>query len=179
MARAPARAHPASVYAIRLAIEADLARVNEIERRAAGIFRDIGLDEIAELPPMPMSELYRACHDERLYVATAENDEPIGFAMVSLIDGELHLEELDVDPAHQRRGIGRALIEHACSIGRARGMASMTLHTFREIPWNEPFYASAGCVAIERHAMGPELTEKTILDAARFGPRRVCMRRLL
>lgn len=47
-------------------------------------------------------------------------------------------------PEHGRRGIGGALVGSVCDWARASGIASVTLTTYREIPWNEPFYRRLG-----------------------------------
>ncbi|HXW39086.1 MAG TPA: GNAT family N-acetyltransferase, partial [Acidimicrobiales bacterium] len=41
-------------------------------------------------------------------------------------------------------GIGRALIEATSSWALAVGDECITLCTFRDVPWNGPFYRSAG-----------------------------------
>jgi len=166
-------------YAIRAARASELEVLSAIERRAAGVFREIGLAWVTEVPLLPVSMLEAGRLHDLLWVAEREGA-PVGFLLASVVDGELHVEELDVDPDHQRRGIGRALVERAADEARARGLPSITLVTFRGVPWNEPFYASAGFAPIERHAMGPELTAKAELDATRMdASRRVVMRRLI
>lgn len=150
-----------------------------IERRAAERFREVGLDWVAELPPVPASILEAGRLRDSLWVAERDGA-PVGFLLASVLDHELHIDELDVDPAHQRRGIGRALVEHACAVGIARGFPAVTLLTFLDVPWNAPFYARAGFIAIEPSAMGPELRAKVQTDATRLDAgRRVFMRRRL
>lgn len=60
--------------------------------------------------------------------------------MPERLDGSLHLEELDVLPAHGRQGIGPRLVRALCDGARARDVAAATLCTFRDVPWNAPFY---------------------------------------
>ncbi|MFK4791638.1 GNAT family N-acetyltransferase [Microbacterium sp. ZW T5_56] len=84
------------------------------------------------------------------FALIAEIDgEPVGFAHVMEIDDHAHLEQLSVLPAHAGAGIGRALLTAAIDDARARGHALMTLRTFAEVPFNAPFYASAGFVVAE------------------------------
>ena len=164
-------------YAIRAARASELEALSAIERRAAELIRGVGLAWVTEVPLMPISLLEAGRLYDLLWVAEREGA-PVAFLLAAVVDGELHVEELDVDPDHQRRGIGRALVERAADEARARGLRSMTLLTFRDVPWNAPFYASAGFVAIDRHAMGPELTAKAEIDATRMdASRRVVMRR--
>jgi GNAT superfamily N-acetyltransferase len=60
-----------------------------------------------------------------------------------------HLEELAVHPAHQRRGLGARLVAAVVGWARARGAAALTLSTFRDVPWNAPFYARIGFRALD------------------------------
>lgn len=56
----------------------------------------------------------------------------------------LHIDEVDVDQARQGQGLGRRLMRHTIAWARANGFASLSLTTFRSVPWNAPFYASLG-----------------------------------
>ena len=97
------------------------------------------------------------------------------------MDGQPHVEEIDVDPAHGRLGIGRALLETALAWARAAGHRAVTLTTFREIPWNAPFYERAGFRVLAPHEIGPGLAAVVRDETARgLDPRqRVAMRREL
>lgn len=73
-----------------------------------------------------------------------EGDAPVAF-LAARVEGErLHVDELDVRLEHQGRGLGRRFLAHAADWARARGLKRMSLTTFRNIPWNAPFYASVG-----------------------------------
>jgi GNAT superfamily N-acetyltransferase len=55
-------------------------------------------------------------------VAVAEDDTPIGFSVMLPGDGTTYeLDGLFVEPAHMRRGVGRALVEDAASHALAGG----------------------------------------------------------
>lgn len=69
---------------------------------------------------------------------------PVGFVWLTLVCGQPHVEEVAVRTDAGRRGLGRALLEAACGWGGAAGYERMTLCTFAEVPWNGPFYRSAG-----------------------------------
>lgn len=51
---------------------------------------------------------------------------------------------MDVLRAFQGQGIGRALLTTAADWARAGGLQALSLTTFRNVPWNAPFYASFG-----------------------------------
>ena len=74
-----------------------------------------------------------------------------------------HLEQLSVHPDHAGHGIGRALLRAGCDWAAAHGYAEITLATYRDVPWNGPFYASEGFVErgavddfLRAHGLPPE-----------------------
>lgn len=68
----------------------------------------------------------------------------VGFVHVLEIDGHAHLEQLSVLPEHGGAGRGRLLVEAAKEEARRRGHGEMTLRTYRDVPWNAPFYERCG-----------------------------------
>ena len=88
--------------------------------------------------------LQAAVRQGHLWVALAGNA-TVGFALVEIIDGRTaHLEEIDVLPAHGRRGLGTGLVTEVCKWAASAGYDSVTLTTFRDVPWNRPFYERLG-----------------------------------
>jgi predicted N-acetyltransferase YhbS len=47
-------------------------------------------------------------------------------------------------PAYGRRGLGARLLEGVCDWAEAHGYPAVTLSTFRDVPWNGPFYRKHG-----------------------------------
>lgn len=68
----------------------------------------------------------------------------MGFLAGRLDGGRLHIDEVDVLRPRQGQGFGRALLAHAAAWARAHGLTALSLTTFRNVPWNAPFYASFG-----------------------------------
>ena len=136
---------PASDYQIRPARPGDAALLPDIERRAASLFIEVGLAFLAEGEPTPEAVFAEACEDRRLWIAEqtagTEGDTVVGFALAKRLEGSFHLQGMDVVPEHGRRGLGRRLVEAVVDAGRERGHDRITLTTFRDIPWNAPFYA--------------------------------------
>lgn len=160
------------------ACEAHLRDLPELERAAARLF------EGWELPPYLLEEstsledFLEAQRDGRVWIALQGDDRPVGFALVAILTASVHLEELDVHPDHGRRGIGRALVAAVCRAADAQGLP-VTLTTFRDIPWNAPFYERLGFRILEAGELGDELLE-IVSDESRRGlpaDRRVAMRR--
>lgn len=130
--------------AIRTAGPDDLPVVDEIEQRAEALFR------VAGFPPFPDR---RRIH-EPLVVLVAGNP-PVGFARITELDGNAHLDELDVLPGSMRRGLGTRLVEAACDWARGSGYQRITLTTFADVAWNGPFYRKLGFT--ELRDLGPGL----------------------
>jgi ribosomal protein S18 acetylase RimI-like enzyme len=86
----------------------------------------------------------------------------VGFLTAETKGEELHIDEFNVRFDRQRRGIGRQLISRALEHARAAGLRAVTLTTFRDVPWNGPFYAGIGFDFVEEAQLGPRL--KAILD---------------
>src|SRR5690606_27314685 len=75
------------------------------------------------------------------WVADRPADGPMGFVCVERCEGGImHVHELAVRHDRQRRGAGRALLTAAIDEARREGLAAVTLNTFRDVPWNAPFY---------------------------------------
>jgi GNAT superfamily N-acetyltransferase len=115
----------------------------------------------------------------RLWVALADQV-PVGFAHVVVHEpGVAHLEELDVHPEHGRRGLGRWLVTTVCTWAMSRGFSAVTLTTFRDVPWNMPFYERLGFTVVPSDEISPAL-RSVVIDECNRGldpRRRVVMRR--
>lgn len=48
---------------------------------------------------------------------------------------------MDVQPDFQKRGIGAGLVRACLIDARNSGFQAVTLTTFKDVPWNAPFYA--------------------------------------
>ena len=91
-------------------------------------------------------------------VLTAEDvGQPVGFAATQACADALHLWELAVRHDAQGRGAGRALMAAVCDLARRRRLAAVTLSTFRDIPWNGPFYARLGFGELSATDLNPRL----------------------
>jgi len=103
----------------------------------------------------------------RLWVALVD-DVPVGFAHVVLrADGVPHLEEIDVHPAHGRKGLGAALVGAVCAWAAAAGHREVTLTTFRDVAWNAPFYARLGFAVVGSDDWPPAIATIVAGEAAR------------
>ena len=137
--------HDAEVV-IGLAGVQDAAACPEIERRAATLYSSRELLPEAAERTSDVAEFVRAQRDGRLIAARIPDGRLVGFAFLTTLGegGSAHLEEIDVEPVYGRRGIGARLVTAACGWAYARGDRKITLTTFRDVPWNAPFYARMG-----------------------------------
>jgi len=154
----------------------ELERLRDIERAAGVLFAEAGMPEVAAHEPDPAEALARYADAGRAWVVAIE-DVPVGYALVDIVDGDAHLEQISVHPDAGRRGLGTMLLHHVCSWARDQGYQAVTLSTFADLAWNAPFYAKQGFRVMTEDELGPELRvlrdEETAhgLDPAR----RVCM----
>ena len=108
------------------------------------MFRDTDFPVVADAEPNDETVVRAAYVNRLLWVAVDEKDRPVGQLTAAQGPEGLLIAQLDVLPAHQRRGLGRALIAAAEEEARRRGLPCLWLRTFRDIAWNAPFYARLG-----------------------------------
>ncbi|WP_199552152.1 GNAT family N-acetyltransferase [Streptomyces sp. N35] len=143
---------------IRQATLADLPRLRDIERAAGEPFRTVGMAEIAEDEPPALDVLEEFRRAGRAWVAViAPEDEPVAYLIAEPVDGALHVEQVSVHPSVARRGVGRALLDHAAAYARGAGLGALTLTTFAEVPWNAPYYRRLGFRVLGERELGPGL----------------------
>ncbi|WP_280340488.1 GNAT family N-acetyltransferase [Nocardia neocaledoniensis] len=142
---------------IRPAREDDIERLREIECLAGAPFAEIGMVAVAEDEPPAAETLREYLVAERAWVWPDETDRPIGYLVLGLVDGQPHIDQVSVDPAHSGQRVGKRLIDHAVHWAKARGLHEITLTTFTQVPWNGPYYARLGFTYIPVTEETPEL----------------------
>jgi len=163
---------------IRAARESDLAVMQDIERAAGSLFREVGMPQIAEDEPLPLAELARFEQDGRAWVAVDDAGIPAAYLIAELVDGCVHVEQVSVHPRAARQKVGRMLLEYAAVDAAASGIGALTLTTFAEVPWNAPYYARCGFRVLGESELSPGLRAITDRERAHGLHRwpRVCMR---
>ncbi|WP_049573891.1 GNAT family N-acetyltransferase [Nonomuraea sp. SBT364] len=134
---------------VRWAEAADLPGLTAVELAADGLFEQVGIT----FPP-GTTMIEEVGDPGRVLV---EGEPPDGFALVGQVDGGLHLEQLAVRPDRMRRGIGGRLVAAVLDHARATGAPAVTLTTFRDVPWNAPWYERHGFRVLPAGDWGPEL----------------------
>jgi GNAT superfamily N-acetyltransferase len=100
----------------------------------------------------------------------------LGFGACEAFEDGLHLWELAVRRDAQGQAVGRRIIEAAVAEGRRRAMPAITLTTFRNIPWNAPYYARQGFRVLPDGDLNPRLLAVLANEAARGLTERCAMR---
>jgi GNAT superfamily N-acetyltransferase len=154
--------------------------LSAIERSAATLFGDAVPAEL--LGHVTPESIFLASQiDGTLWAAVGADDQPVGFARVDVAGARVHLAELDVLPAHGRHGIGTALVQTVEHWACSHGFSGITLTTYRDLPWNAPFYARLGFVVIPETDWDADLRrrfeEEAGLDSERA--KRIAMLRRL
>jgi hypothetical protein len=90
-------------YQIRLARKDELPALKAVEQAAAKQFAAFGLAKVVNTT-LPIETLTRAQKRGYVWVIVTTNAEIVGFAVVSAAKERLHLEEIDIDPAHSLQG---------------------------------------------------------------------------
>ncbi|RJL01746.1 GNAT family N-acetyltransferase [Enterobacter chuandaensis] len=136
----------------------DVAALPAIERAAGERFRDY--PDLAWLADGEVisAEQHLDYAERGLSWLALANDRPVGFILTEAHASSLFIVELSVDRDWQGKGFGRQLIARAADHARQMGLRSLTLTTFRDVPWNAPFYARLGFEMMTR--LTPELREK-------------------
>ncbi|MBU7600187.1 GNAT family N-acetyltransferase [Streptomyces sp. P38-E01] len=131
----------------------EMATCQDIERAAGEPFRELGMDAVADDEPLTLDDLESYRRNGALWVAQ-RGDELVGYLLAAPVDGRTHVEQVSVRPRWARRGIGRALIDHAAL---AHGGGDQTLTTFADVPWNAPYYRRLGFRELPEDQLTPGL----------------------
>ena len=139
----------------------ELERLRAIERASGRIFATVGMPEIAASEPLAVEVLDTYRMAGRAWVLVAEDAPSVG------------------PVAFARQGLGRRLLDHVAGDARRAGRTAVTLTTFRDVPWNAPYYERCEFRPLAEDELGPELRAKRDAETSHgLDPtQRVCMRR--
>ncbi|WP_309645990.1 GNAT family N-acetyltransferase [Phenylobacterium sp.] len=128
---------------LRAAELADIEPVRAIERASAARFLGTERAWLADDDPTDAETLAERVGQGGLLVA-CDGATPVAFVMFREAEGCGYIEQVDVLPSHERRGIGARLIEAVAEAARMRGWPALTLSTFKDVPFNAPYYRRLG-----------------------------------
>lgn len=131
-------------WSLRLARPEDADAMPAIEMAAGTLFESIeGLSGIAGKHAIPADRHRRLIRKGHCLTAFVD-DRAVGFIATEPFQSELHVWEISVHPDAQQRGIGAGLMRACMVDARNSGFKAVTLTTYRDVPWNAPFYARLG-----------------------------------
>lgn len=143
----------------------EIGRLQEIEVAAGRSFIDVGLPEVASDEPLPAATLDAFRLAGRAWVVDVDGT-VAAYVVVDVIDGHAHIEQVSTDPAFRGERLGRRLLDHVAGWARERGDREVTLTTFRDVPWNAPYYEACGYRILADAERGPELVVLMEQEAA-------------
>ncbi|OII65313.1 GNAT family N-acetyltransferase [Streptomyces sp. CC77] len=170
---------PVVDFRIRPALPEDLPRLQDLERAAGEPFRALGMAAVADDDPPPPEDLERYRAAGRARIAAGPDGRPAAYLVWDEVDGAAHIEQVSVHPDAARRGLGRALVEDLAAHAVALRLPALTLTTFRDVPWNAPYYARLGFRVLDETELTAGLRAVRRAEAAHGLDRwpRTCMRR--
>jgi len=89
-----------------------------------------------------------------------KSNTPVGFLSADIIGDDLFIVEMSVGALFQRQGIATNLLKIACESAKSLNLAYATLTTFKDVPWNAPYYAKFGFTNLGPNDMPQYLNEK-------------------
>ena len=122
----------------------------QVENAADERYARVGLGLVLAMPPASLASLEAGWREDRLWVAVSRFNRPVGFSLMKFPGGTAWLDQLSVLDRWQGRGLGAALIDRTAAAARARGFDTLYLSTYRDVPWNAPFYARRGFEEVPR-----------------------------
>jgi len=166
---------------VRASRRSDGSSLRDIERAAGERFRGVDLAHVADDEPLSIEALDAYATAGRSWVAVDDHDQPTGYVLVDIVDGNAHVEQLSVHPDHQGTGVGRALLDRVRRWAAETDRLAITLTTFADVAWNRPLYEHLGFSVIDENEIGPDLGALRMAEAAHgLDPAtRVCMRLVL
>ncbi len=162
-------------YRVELARPEQIHLLQEIERAAAALFPNDVITPEIRLNTVPHEQLKTALVDERLWTAATNTGTVVGFAIAMREFNAAFLEEIDVHPTHQRKGLGRRLIGEVVCWAQAQKFSRVLLTTFEYVPWNAPFYLTLGFRKLAENELSSQLRERLHDERKRGMRQRVAM----
>ena len=151
----------------------------QIENEADLRYARVGLQRLIDMPPATIASLDYGDRHGLLWVAASPLGHPVGFALMKLRGGTAWLDQLSVLDRWQRRGYGAVLIERSARTAQARGFDALYLSTYRDVPWNGPYYERHGFEEVPRGAFARPMRVVLMTECNHGHPvwRRAIMRR--
>jgi GNAT superfamily N-acetyltransferase len=145
----------------------DIPQLIAIEVASGELFLAIGMDSVAQDPPMPAEQFASFIESATAFVEVDTADKRMGYILVEPHEHRAFIEQVTILPRHAHHGIGAALIMRAEGLARHRGLSGLLLTTYRDVPWNAPYYARLGFDIVDESQWTPWMTARVALEASR------------
>ena len=165
-------------YLLRSARPDDIPAINEVERAADQLFEPTGL--LAGVEPgvgVPDRVYQSAMSNGLLFVIDLFEVGPVAFTLCSERMPDLYIDQISVDPRHGRKGLGSALLLKVFREAEARKIGTVSLSTFRDVPWNAPYYSRFGFKELSRKKLEPWMLELETAQAQYLDVTKRCFMR--
>ena len=129
------------VHTLRRAEAADVPTVATLVHAAYGHY----VERIGFLP-RPMSEEYGQVIRSRQVTVAESHGTIVGLIVLDIDDEGFLIDNVAVDPSHQGKGVGKALLEFAEAEARRAGFDSIHLYTHEKMTENIALYSRIGYV---------------------------------
>ena len=139
-------------------VAGDAAPLLAVSRRADAMLAAHGHPLIGQGPTGSIEDMAALLGMGTSFTALCDGRQ-VGFAVLGALGDIAWLTELAVDADFGGRGIGSALLDAAVAHARADGYGAIGLTTFRDVPFNAPFYGRRGFAAVEGAALEPPLRD--------------------
>jgi ribosomal protein S18 acetylase RimI-like enzyme len=134
---------------LRRATVADVPRLTEVAQRAYGHY-------VGRLgrPPGPMTDDYADVLRSYQVTVVERRSEIVGLIVCGVSDEGFLVDNVAVDPSHQRSGVGKALLDHGEVEARRAGFDSIYLYTHERMTENLALYSRIGYIEYDRRLHG-------------------------
>lgn len=141
-----------------LATSSDVLQLPSLEVVGGEIFRTVGMDAIADDEPPALAPLQASQEAGHIWVATTEpsaaspgdSQKIVGYILVHLLHSAggnppcAHIQQVTLSPEFAGQKIGAKLVKHVEAWASSQGFQQISLTTFRDVPWNAPYYQRLG-----------------------------------
>jgi GNAT superfamily N-acetyltransferase len=166
-------------WRLRPARREELSVLQDIEDEADLRYGRVGLAMITRMLHQEIGMLEAGRRKGWLWVAADAVGRPAGWALLRDVHGHAWLHQLSVLQRFGQQGIGTALVEATCAVAAHAGYREIFLSTARQVPWNEPFYARRGFIAVPEDVYWLRQERMQEIRLGHVPWRRVIMRRAL
>ncbi|AVX02809.1 orotidine-5'-phosphate decarboxylase [Maritalea myrionectae] len=147
-----------AVTRIRPADPEDAAVLSDIDNDASKRFANMGgAFASAHLTGLTAAQYAEKFRQNELLWLIEHRDLPVGFVRAKPVDNLLYIAEIGVARAHQGKGLGRRLLAHMRRYARENEFKGLAGLTWKDVPFNGPYYLHNGFQEWSLDQAGPEL----------------------